>query len=133
MSYPLTTVENREALSQGRFLGLSCQDCQAVTFPPQGTCAKCQSRRLEVLEIDPAATLRTFTVIRVGPEGRKTPYLVAMAELSQGPWVMGNLVGIDPESVGLDLIGRKVKLGTQPAPGDEYAEDTWSLTFTLQD
>lgn len=131
MNYPLTTADYRKALEEGRFPGLRCQDCGSITFPPQGTCRNCQGTGLKAIEIGKNAVIRTYTVIRVGPEGKDAPYTVVMAELEEGPWVMGNLIDFDPENAGQHLIGRKVRMGSRPAPGDEYAEDTWALTFKL--
>ena len=132
MEYQLTYAQYQQALSQGSFLGLRCQSCHSLTFPPLGVCRVCGSNRLTAESIQNQGTLRTFTVIRVPPQGREAPYIVAMVELEEGPWVMGNLIDVDPNNADLGLIGKKVRLATQQVPGDAYATDTvLSLTFQL--
>ena len=77
-------------------------------------------------------TIRTFTVVRVAPEGKIPPYVVAMVELDEGPWVMGNIINIDPNEASMSLIGEKVNLGSQVVEGDVYSiGDTHVITFTI--
>jgi uncharacterized OB-fold protein len=59
----------------------------------------------------------------VAPLGREVeaPYTIVLVELEEGPWIMGNLIDIDPTKVGMELIGRKVKLGFKVFPGDLYS------------
>jgi hypothetical protein len=33
-----------------------------------------------------------------------------MAEMDEGPWILGNLNGVDPTAATLDLIGKRVKM-----------------------
>jgi uncharacterized OB-fold protein len=69
-------------------------------------------------------------VIRVAPEGMTPPYAIVIVELEQGPWVMGNIIGLNPDQLSLDLIGRKVIMGSQPVKGDMFTrEDIRVLTF----
>jgi uncharacterized OB-fold protein len=76
--------------------------------------------------------IRTFTVVRVAPEGKIAPYVVAMVELEEGPWVLGNLEGILPDEAGMDLIGRGVRLGSKPTGESiDPEEDIYVQTFTL--
>ena len=83
-------------------------------------------------EIKGEGTIRTFTVVRVAPEGMKSPYVVAMVELDEGAWTMGNLVDMNPDEADMALIGRKVRLGSQVVKSDPKSEqDLHVLTFTL--
>jgi uncharacterized OB-fold protein len=130
MSYPLTFSQYQKGLENGKFLGLTCDECGAYTFPPRGVCSKCGSQRTQVTEIQGKGTIRTFTIIRVAPEGMNPPYIVAIVELDQGPWVMGNVVGLNPDDLDMDLIGSKVIMASQPVKGDLFArEDIRVLTF----
>ena len=75
--------------------------------------------------------IKTFTVIRVAPLGFKPPYITAMVEMEQGPWVIGNLLDVDPEKAGMDLIGLPVELGSRAVSAETYAGgETRILTFT---
>ena len=104
---------NQQGLSEGRLLGLRCAACDTVTVPPLGVCRNCSGRDLAVEELEKRGTIRTFTVIRVAAEGLTPPFVVALVETASGSWVMGNLVGIDPEDADTTLIGRSVSIGSQ--------------------
>lgn len=132
MSHPLILKDHVESVGQGRFTGLVCGDCGAKTFPARSVCASCGSRRLETTEIKGPGIIRTFTVIRVAPAGFEPPYIVALVELSEGPWVMGNLDGVDPDQAGPDLIGRTVTMGSRELSLPTYGADSCrALTFSL--
>jgi len=133
--YPLTHARFKEGLAQGRLLGLKCLDCGAWTVPPQATCSACGRFRLEVGEVAPRGQIRTFTVIRVPPVGFEAPYILALVELEDGPWVLGNLLDFDPDRAGLDLIGRKVSVGGRLRPPDQTRGGAQAavLTFNLLD
>ena len=121
MEYKLTYKKFAEALKNGKLLGLKCRRCGAYTVPPKIVCIECNSPEMDVMELRGAGTIRTFTVIRVAPEGFQAPYIVGEAELEEGPWLMGNIVNIEPDRATLDLIGRKVKVGYHIFPGDKFS------------
>ncbi|MBW1783318.1 MAG: Zn-ribbon domain-containing OB-fold protein [Deltaproteobacteria bacterium] len=134
MEYKLTFDQYQQGLEQGKFLGVSCKSCNAVIFPPGAVCRDCGSTDLEPIELSGDGTLRTFTVIRVAPEGKKPPYVVAMAELDEGPWAFGNLVDTNPETADMALIGKRVRLGSHIVKGDTYStDDIRVLTFALKE
>jgi uncharacterized OB-fold protein len=55
-----------------------------------------------------------------------------MVELEEGPWLMGNLEGIDPKAASMELIGKKVKMGHKIFAGDKYsAGESGRPLFTL--
>ena len=133
MEYPLGFEQYQQGLEKGRFLGLKCDTCDAYTFPPRGVCGDCGGSALKVAEMKGKGTLRSFTVIRVAPEGMQPPYIVALVELDEGPWAIGNLVDINPDEADMGLMGRRVRLGSQivkqDIPGDEPNPQV--LSFTL--
>ena len=114
MGYGFTFEHYQEALKNGRIVGLRCKGCGAVIFPPQGLCTLCGGGDLEEKGLTGEGVIKTFTVIRVPPEGMKAPYIVVMVKLKEGPWAMGRLVGEDPEKADLSLIGKAVKAGSEP-------------------
>jgi uncharacterized OB-fold protein len=58
--------------------------------------------------------------------------VVAMAEIDEGAWVMGNLVDINPDDADMSLIGKKVRLGSRIVKGDKYSGgDSRVVTFSL--
>lgn len=133
MEYKLTAKMFAEALKGNRLLGLKCNKCSAYTVPPKKVCIECTSEDLEVVELSGQGQIQTFTVIRVPPEGFEAPYIVGMVELAEGPWITGNIVGVDPDSVTMDLIGTKVKMGHKVNPGDKFsAGEMVAVTFSPQ-
>jgi uncharacterized OB-fold protein len=132
MQYKLTFEQYQQGLREGKILGLKCEDCGTITFPAQGVCRDCGSSSLNVRELKGEGTIRTFTVVRVAPEGMKPPYIVAMVELEEGAWTIGNLLDLNPDEADMGLIGRKVRLGTQSVKGDPTTEEPRHvLAFTL--
>lgn len=123
MEHKLTFKDYTEALKEDRLLGLKCHQCGAITVPPKITCSKCQGNDLEVVQLSGKGTIQTFTTIFVPPEGREAeaPYVVALVELDEGPWLMGNLGGVDPTKLTMDIIGKRVKLGHAVSPGDKFS------------
>lgn len=133
MEYKLTAKMYAEALTENRLLGLKCSHCGAYTVPPKKVCMECTSEDLEVVELAGKGQIRTFTVIQVPPEGFDAPYIVGMAELDEGPWLMGNIVDIDPAKATMDLIGKNVKVGHKVHPGDKFSNgELVAVTFSPQ-
>ncbi len=123
MEYKLTFGKYNEALKRNKLLGLKCKDCQTITCPPKMTCGECAGVDLEVTELGGKGKIVTFTTCYVAPEGRENevPYTIVMVELDEGPWILGNLIDIDPFRVGMELIGKRVKLGHKVFIGDKYS------------
>ncbi len=123
MEQKLYFKDYNEALKQNKLLGLKCRACGAITIPPKMACRQCGSPDMEVIEVKSSGKIKTFTTIFVGAEGRESevPYILVIVELEEGPWIMGNLEGIDPKTVSMELIGKKVKMGTKVFAGDKYS------------
>ena len=127
----LRYVDFCSELKNGKLTGLECEDCEGFLFPPKGFCPECGGSKLRQVELSKSGTIKTFTVIRVAPEGFKAPYIVALVELPEGPRVMGNL-DYDPDKADSSLMGKKVQIGWKPVPGDKYsAGEGVTLTFSL--
>ena len=135
MEYKLTYKAYTDALRENRLLGLKCNACGAYTVPPKKVCTECAGEDLDIVEFSGRAEIRTFTVIRVPPEGFEVdcPYIVGLVELEEGPWLMGNIIGIDPDKATMDIISKKVKLGHRVAPEDKFsAGERVAATFNLE-
>jgi uncharacterized OB-fold protein len=104
-------------------MGLKCKECGNITCPPKMTCQECTSTDLEIVEVKPTGKIKTFTAAYVAALGREAeaPYTIVLVELDEGPWIMGNLIDIDPRKVTIDIIGRKVEAGFKIFPGDTYS------------
>jgi len=123
MEQKLYFKDYNEALKQNKLLGLKCRACGAITIPPKMACRQCASPDMEVVEVKSSGKIITFTTVFVGAEGRESevPYTIVIVELEEGPWIMGNMEGIDPKAASMELIGKKVKMGSKIFPGDKYS------------
>ena len=123
MEQKLYFKDYNEALKQNKLLGLKCRACGAITIPPKMACRQCASPDMEVVEVKSSGKIITFTTVFVGAEGRESevPYTIVIVELEEGPWIMGNMEGIDPKAASMELIGKKVKMGVKVFPGDKYS------------
>ena len=136
MDYKLTFKEYSQALKENRLLGLKCRQCTTITVPPRMVCRKCSSPELDIVGLSGQGTIETFTTAFVAAEGREdeVPYTIVMVALDEGPWLVGNLIGIDPEKVGMEIMGRRVKLGHRVFTGDKYsAGEAARPIFSLED
>lgn len=80
------TKEFWEMLKQGKLVTTKCSKCGNVTFPPQSDCPKCMGGDSAWVELGTAATLVTYTHVRVTPASfaGSGSYTIAIAELSNG-------------------------------------------------
>jgi len=87
------------------------------------TCQECGGTDLDIVELGKGGKIVTFSVVNVAPEGRQNevPYIIVLVKLDEGPWIMGNLIDIDPARASMDLIDKEVKAGSRVFPGDRYS------------
>ena len=131
MEYLLTANQFAQALKDGRFLGLKCNQCGAYTVPPQKVCSECHSEDMEVVELSRNGEIRSFTVIHTPAEGFEAPYIVGLVELEEGPWVTVSIINFDPEKATMELIGRKGRIDYKDIPADMLSGgDRMALTFS---
>lgn len=105
-----------EAAARGELVVQECPECGHRQFYPRSVCTACAA--------DPGwitcsgrGTVHTFTVIRQNhaqPFKDELPYVVAIVDLEEGPRMMGNVTGCDPDDVG---IGMPVEVYFVPADG----------------
>ena len=133
--YPLPYTAFLERIKVGDLAALKCLDCSGYMIPPNSVCPECGSSNLETHSFSKKGTLRTFTIIRVGPTGFQAPYIVALAELEEGPWVMGNVVNFDPEKADMTLIGKAVSIGHRLIANEagEGPDEGVAFTFAIQE
>ena len=123
MELKLKFKEYNEALKKNKLLGLKCSQCGTINVPPKMVCGNCTGSDMEAVELRGTGSIQTFTTVNVAPEGREpeAPYTIVMVELDEGPWIMGNLIDIDPEKTTMELIGKRVKMGHKVFPGDKFS------------
>ena len=135
MEYLLTSVKFIEALKEGKFLGLKCEQCGEYTVPPQKVCSGCHSEDIEVVELSRHGEVRSFTVIYTPAEGFEAPYIVGLIELEEGPWVTVSIIDFDPAEATIEnLIGRKGRIDYKEVPADQFSGGPrLALTFKVVD
>lgn len=83
-----------------------CVACGKFWFPPSNRCAHCLSDSWDWRPVAGRGTLVTFTVMRrayhPGFED-ELPYTVAVVELTEGPRLITNLVGCQPQEARVGL------------------------------
>ena len=125
MEYKLTFKDYNEALKENKLLGLKCKACGNITVPPKMVCRQCTSPDMEIIQLKGTGNIQTFTTVNVTSEGRENevPYIIVLVQLDEGPWIMGNLAGIDPSKATMEqLIDKKVKMEKgEIFPGDKYS------------
>ena len=83
-----------------------CTQCQLFFFYPRVFCPRCLSWAIEWRQASGRGKLYTFAIqYRPQAPGFKPPYVTAIVELEEGPRMLTNLVGIepDPEKIRCDM------------------------------
>ncbi len=71
-----------------------CAVCDSYDFYPRPFCRKCFSWDIEWKEASGKGKIATYVINHRGPRGfqDRTPYVIAVVELDEGPRLMTNLV-----------------------------------------
>ena len=107
-----------EGAREGRLLLQRCGDCGTLRFFPRYLCTACGSERTEWTEASGRGTVHSFTIVHRAafPEFQaRTPYVVALIDLEEGPRMMTNIVGADALEV---AIGDAVTVEFEPRGTD---------------
>ncbi len=90
-----------EAASRGVLTIQQCSSCDHRQFPPKLICSACGAEPTW-LEVSGSGVINTFTIARrhgVEPFKSLAPFVLAMIDLPEGVRLMGNVTGIDVDSV----------------------------------
>src|SRR5690625_4643008 len=84
-----------------------CNSCNKHYFYPREFCPHCASDSVEWVRSSGRATLYSYVIEHRPAPGfaDEVPYVVAIVELEEGPRMMTNIVGVepDPEQLVLDM------------------------------
>lgn len=106
---PRPTRETRpywDACRKGELMVQRCKNCGTHQFYPRMMCTACDSDSVEWTRVSGRGQVRSYTVVRrpVSPAyAAETPYIVALIELEEGPTMMSNVVGCDPEAIAVGM------------------------------
>jgi uncharacterized OB-fold protein len=89
------------ATAQGRLLLPVCDECDTVIWYPRTLCPACASQSVSWTEASGDGTVFSFTIVHrsMGRFHESVPYVVAYVELAEGPRVLTNVIGCDPDAV----------------------------------
>lgn len=105
---PPVTLETQpfwDATAEGRLVLPRCDACATVIWYPRAFCPACGSTEVSWIDAAGTGTVYSFTVVRKGQGAYReaAPYVVAYVELDEGPRVMTNIVGCDPDTVRIGM------------------------------
>lgn len=117
---PRTTPETEaywEAAGEGQLLIGYCTDCEEHFVYPRRHCPVCAGSAVEYVEAEGTGTVYARTIVRQagGEFAAATPYVLAYVELAEGPRMLTNVVGADPEDV---EVGDRVEVTFDEVEGD---------------
>ena len=99
-----------------------CRACQVVQHRPRGLCVSCLSDEIEYFVASGRGEVYTYSVVRQNQMAAfrdAVPYVVAYVELEEGPQLLTNIVGCDPDSVSIGMPVRVDFVQTGVEPGDD--------------
>jgi len=83
-----------------------CRECAVVQHRPRALCVSCLSESIEHFVASGRGTIYTFTVTHQNqsPAFREAcPYVLAWVELEEGPRLLTNIVGCEPEALRIGM------------------------------
>jgi uncharacterized protein len=99
-----------QGLKDGMLLIQRCDNCGAVRHPPRPRCGQCVAAAFSWIPATGSGTVYSFTIVRHAPNpqlAEAVPYVVALIELDEGPRLVSNVVGVEPDIV---AVGQRVQV-----------------------
>jgi uncharacterized OB-fold protein len=100
------SAEFWQGLLDGEIRLQRCDVCRRVQFYPRPACRYCGATELTWETLSGSAELYTYTVIHRAPFeafAGDVPYVLAVAELAEGPRLLTTIVDVDPEDVRIGM------------------------------
>ncbi len=104
-----------EGCARGELVLQRCRKCKIVQHRPRAVCASCLSSEVEHFVASGRATVYTFTVTHQNGAprfARALPYVLAYVDLEEGPRLLTNVVGCEPDEVSIGMPVRVDFVGT---------------------
>ena len=83
-----------------------CGSCGTLWFPPSASCPACSAFDHEWVPVAGTGEIVTYTVIHRAPGpafAARTPYVVAIIQLAEGPRLLTNVVECSPSEVSIGM------------------------------
>lgn len=92
------------AAREGRLILPKCRSCGQHFFRPESACTHCFATDWEWQPASGRGSLYSYSVIHRAPvPGLKVPVILAVVELSEGPMMYSNLVGLTQNEVKIGM------------------------------
>jgi uncharacterized OB-fold protein len=93
------TQEFWDGAARGELRIQRCRSCTRAYFYPRPFCPHCSSRDVEWFTASGRGTLHTYVISHRPAYGFDdyVPYVIGIVELEEGPRMMTNIVGVEPE------------------------------------
>jgi uncharacterized OB-fold protein len=107
-----------EGAGRGELVLQRCRACQVVQHRPRGLCVSCLSDDIEHFPASGRGEVYTYSIVHQNqmPNFRNAlPYVVAYVQLEEGPQLLTNIVGCEPDSVSIGMSVRVDFVPTEDA------------------
>jgi len=95
-----------DAAKEGKLLIAKCDACGKVHHYPRPFCPSCWSEDVHPIEASGRGTLYTYSTVYVNdlhPFKTRLPYVAALVELEEGPRLMTNIEGCEPDELSVGM------------------------------
>ena len=106
-----------------RLTGSACETCKTNYFPTRKLCPKCRRKgKIMMKQFSGKGKIYSFTEVTAGPAGfeLEVPYVLAIVELSEGPRLTAQVVGISEKDVkigdSVEMVFRKIQEDGKEGP-----------------
>ena len=99
-----------------------CRQCKTVQHRPRAVCAGCLGNDIEHFAASGRGSVYTYTITHqngVPPFRDALPYVLAYVDLEEGPRLMTNIIGCEPDQV---EIGMAVGVDFQDVDAGDHGE-----------
>ena len=104
-----------------------CASCSARYFDRRNGCARCGGTDFADVDIDPAGTLRAYTIVSKAAPGIAVPFAAAVVECA-GTLVRGNIINTEIDAANLRL-GMEVRLAVSSIGLDDDGVEAVGFGF----
>jgi len=91
------------AAREGRLDLPKCDACGEAFFYPRLACPRCASTDVSWITASGRATLHSYVISHRPAPGFDGPTVIAVVETEEGPRMMSNIVGVEPDPANLEL------------------------------
>ncbi len=94
-----------EGTRQGELRLQRCRECDRFRWTPQFACPECLSEDYGWVATCGQGVVYSFTIVHrsVDPDAFPTPYVLCVVRLEEGPFLLTNIVGCEPDEVRVDM------------------------------